>query len=117
VELSINCLPLITIPSPPSHTQDNQSFVDVLFFQKALFEEQRQRSRLEQSVANAAQDAQTQINEQTTVMGKLDQILVDVQRNFATSKKEAVAHIVSYHKIQDSIYFTPIAIHFLHKHI
>lgn len=65
--------------------------------QKALFEEQRQRSRLEQSVANAAQDAQTQINEQTSVMNRLDQILVDVQRNFGASRKEAAAQIVSYH--------------------
>ncbi|XP_031551610.1 rab GTPase-binding effector protein 1-like [Actinia tenebrosa] len=60
---------------------------------KALFEEQKLRSRLELSVGHAGQDAQTQINEQADMLSKLDKILVDVQRNYAATRKEASAQI------------------------
>ncbi|XP_048582683.1 rab GTPase-binding effector protein 1 isoform X2 [Nematostella vectensis] len=60
---------------------------------KALFEEQRLRSRLEESVANAGADAQAQINDQASTLAKLEKLMSSVQQKHDAAKDEATKTI------------------------
>ena len=64
-------------------------------FQKELFKEQKMRSKVEESVARAAEDAQTQINTQVATNAKLERLLTALHEHFEATKQEAHSHIVS----------------------
>ena len=64
-------------------------------WQKALFNEQRVRIKLEEAVTNSAEDAQSQISTQTATVVKLERLLRSLQENFEFTKQEACAQIVS----------------------
>lgn len=64
-------------------------------FQKELFKEQKMRSKVEESVARAAEDAQTQINTQVATNAKLERLLTRLREHFEATKQEAHSHIVS----------------------
>lgn len=64
-------------------------------FQKELFKEQKMRSKVEESVARAAEDAQTQINTQVATNAKLERLLTGLREHFEETKQEAHSHIVS----------------------
>lgn len=64
-------------------------------FQKELFKEQRMRSKVEESVARAAEDAQMQINTQVATNAKLERLLTGLREHFEATKQEAHSHIVS----------------------
>ena len=63
--------------------------------QKALFNEQRLKAKLEEAVTNSAEDAQSQINTHTSTAGKLEKLLRSLQENFESTKQEAHLQIVS----------------------
>jgi len=66
----------------------------VFFKQKELFKEQKMRSKLEESVARAAEDAQMQINTHSMTNNKLEKLLAGLQENFEATKHGAQTHIV-----------------------
>lgn len=66
-----------------------------IFKQKELFKEQKMRSRLEESVARAAEDAQMQINTHAMTNNKLEKLLAGLGENFEATKHGAQTHIVS----------------------
>lgn len=53
------------------------------------------RSRLEESVARAAEDAQMQINTHAMTNNKLEKLLAGLQENFEATKHGAQKEIVS----------------------
>ena len=61
-----------------------------------MFKEQKMRSRLEESVAHAAEDAQTRINSHCSTSNKLEKLLVGLRENFEATKHEAETQIVSH---------------------
>lgn len=71
--------------------------LEILFWvsQKALFNEQRLRTKLEEAVTNSAEDAQSQISAQTATVVKLEKLLISLQENFESTKQEAHTQIVS----------------------
>ena len=65
------------------------------FKQKELFKEQKLRSKLEESVARAAEDAQMQINTHAMTNSKMEKLLAGLHENFEATKHGAQTHIVS----------------------
>ena len=65
-----------------------------LFKQKELFKEQKMRSKLEESIARAAEDAQMQINTHSMTNNKLEKLLAGLRENFEATKHGAQTHIV-----------------------
>ena len=53
------------------------------------------RSKLEESVARAAEDAQMQINTHSVTNNKLEKLLAGLRENFEATKHGAHTHIVS----------------------
>jgi len=75
--------------------RSNLFFLDVaLTQQKELFKEQKMRSKLEESVARAAEDAQMQINSHKMTNDKLEKLMAGLWENFEATKHGAKMHIV-----------------------
>ena len=75
--------------------RSNPFFLDVaLTQQKELFKEQKMRSKLEESVARAAEDAQMQINSHKMTNDKLEKLMAGLWENFEATKHGAKMHIV-----------------------
>lgn len=72
----------------------NVAFDFSLFKQKELFKEQKMRSKLEESVARAAEDAQMQINTHSMTNNKLEKLLAGLRENFEATKHGAQTHVV-----------------------
>lgn len=60
---------------------------------KELFKEQKMRSKLEESVARAAEDAQMQINSHKMTNDKLEKLMAGLWENFEATKHGAKMHI------------------------
>lgn len=70
---------------------------------KELFKEQKMRSKVEESVARAAEDAQTQINTQVATNAKLERLLTGLRQHFEATKQEAHSHITKLVKSRDHL--------------
>lgn len=70
---------------------------------KELFKEQKMRSKLEESVASAAEDAQMQINNHAMTNNKLEKLLVGLRENFEATEHGAQTHIAKLVSSRDQL--------------
>ena len=64
------------------------------------------RSKLEESVARAAEDAQMQINTHVSTNNNLEKLLGGLRKKFEETKHEAQTHIVSLTGLLSRVFFT-----------
>lgn len=59
-----------------------------------MFKEQKMRSKLEESVSSAAEDAQMQINNHAMTNNKLEKLIAGLRENFEATKHGTQTQIV-----------------------